>query len=235
MEQFPILKDTPIKEIILGISYDGIVDLEVFDKISDIECIQNNFKTVIPTEQTSISLNRDLNKAETTIKREGTIFKNSNGKTLQFKIGSVSLHLVDKYESLEELINELQLYWNSFIEKAGGLSIVNISVRYLNFFPITENEEISDYLKIYPSHPFGSVKVSGFCTIKFELDETFVTVASTKGKILDSEGVILDYTLKKDINKGKSQFFDDFKKMRETKNKVFFTSITEKTLNIYKS
>lgn len=235
MGNFPILKVSPIKEIILGITYNGIVDLDVLDKISDIECIKNKFETEIPTEQTNINFNKELNKTETTIKREGTIFKNSSGKTLQFRIGSVSLHLANKYESLADLINEFQIYWDSFIEKTGNLSIVNISVRYINFFPVLENEDVKDYINIYPNHPFGSLKLSGFSSVKFEMDETFVTVVSTKGKILNNEGVILDYTIKKDIKTDNSSIFEEFKKMQETKNKIFFSSITKKTLKSYTS
>jgi len=234
MENFPILKNTPIKEVIIGISYDGAVDLELFDKLKDIEEIYRNFDERILTEHTDISIRKD-EKQEITTKKSGLILRNlDEGKMLQFKIGSVSLHLIDRYLPLSQLIDELEKYWNVFIQQNTGATIINISVRYLNFIPFEANDSIKDYLKIHSNSPFEDLKVDDFCRIKFKLDETYVNLVSTKGKIANEEGAILDYSLRKEI-KSETNVFEELKNMRKTKNKIFFTSITDKTLNLYRS
>ncbi len=233
MNTFPVLKHTPIKEIILGISYHGSVDLELLDSLKDVECFSKTFDTITPTELANINLKED-NKAETTIKREGILFENSNGKSLRFRIGSVGLHLVDQYQPLDLLISEFMQYWNAFSEITQDLAAASIFVRYLNFIPVEKkSDSISDYIKIYPNHPFHDLPSDSFCNVQFNMDEALINIVSTKGEIKDIEGVVLDYTIKKEINSDKTML-DEFNSMQIIKNKIFFASLTEKTLNLYK-
>ena len=157
-------------------------------------------------------------------------------RILKDKLGLFAFHKTKEYESFENLIIELNQYWQMFQLCTGSLKITNISLRYLNFIEIVGNEIISDYLHIVTTSPFGA-ESNEFVQLKFKAGETPITDAIlvvTRGKDGQKKGIILDIILNRKFN---SQIFDDinpaFEGMREIKNDIFQKAVTNKTKQKY--
>lgn len=226
----PILSHTPIKEIVLSISYDGYVDPTAFTKFCELESIKDEFDKIDPTRTINIKI--DGGKADKPVLHsEGFILRNDQNKILQLRIGSISLHLINDYISMEELCCQLELYWNNFLGINSKISISNISVRYLNLIKSDVNDRIDDYLKIFVSHPFERKNLNQFSQLNLTNDDVNISIVSTTGEMNGESGIILDNTFQ--MNVENETAFQNFRKLHEMKNDFFFKAITEKTLKLY--
>ena len=103
---------------------------------------------------------------------------------------------------------------------------------------INPGEEINDILTIHTTHPFGKAIESNFIQFKFKYDanpEIDATVITAKGNEGTKSGIVLDIILNKKIRgeQNKEVFFNSFMDMRNAKNDIFFSSITENTIIKY--
>lgn len=227
---YPILTHTPIKEIVLSISYDGYVDPTAIRKFCELKNIKNEFDSIEPTRTINIKI--EGGKADKPVlNSEGFILRNDKNKILQLRIGSISIHLIDDYISMEELCRQLQSYWNNFLEITKKVSISNISVRYLNLIKSDEHAAIDDYLKIFIAHPFEKNNSNQFCQLNLIQEDVNISIVSTKGEMNGENGIVLDNTFQ--MNVENETAFQNFRKLHEIKNDFFFKAITEKTLKLY--
>ena len=239
MASFIKLKNTPIKEIIFTISFKENIELEKLEIFKKAPKIAENFPLVNKGFNTQIEAK--LNQVPTSnVSTDGYIFRSKSAEPylIQARRGSFSFHKVNGYESFESLINELKTYWDILIQSCGQLTIVNLSVRYLNFIEKNTEENINDLITINTVHPFGKKIDTNFTQHKFIYDknpEIIVNVITAIGKNGDKDGVILDVILNKKIEIKKDEVFDfnTYTDLRTAKNDIFFKSITEKTINKY--
>lgn len=237
MASFIKLKQTPIKEIIFTISFTENIDdtkLELFSKlplIQDVFPIKNSgFNTHVQ------ALNNQPPKAKVSL--DGFILRSEKPykKILQARKGSLSLHVVNIYESFDNIIVELKKYWDLLIECCDKLTVNNLAVRYLNFIEFKEGDLIEDLITINTKHPFGKNIENAFTQHKFAYDKNpqiSINVVSTIGKNETKNGIILDILLNKKIENNGDFGFNNFGDMREAKNDIFYKSITELTINRY--
>jgi len=227
---FPKLNITPIKEIVLGMSFDGAFNQEKIEPFTKSEIVTRNLPICTPTITNKLVVSAKLQtQSSTTV--EGWILKNNpTNRVLQVRIGSVSFHLIQKYEPMENLIKELELYWNEIKKNADNLVVTSVFVRYLNLIKIEEGKTLKDYVKIYPNHPFEELNVHGVTNLRFTYQDAEVTIVSTEGEIAGQNGVILDYTIRKKINTKDKSIFTVYKELRHMKNIVFFNSISDHTI-----
>lgn len=235
MSKFKTLKTTPIKEVILGISFDGETDIDQIERFTTSDWISKRFDKQQESRNTKITLG-DGGESKTTTSKDGWVLRNNldeSGieKSLQVRFGSINYHLVNGYVPLSELIDELKEYWDQFSKNLDGISISNISIRYVNFIPIGDDDCIEDYLNVYVENPFNENSPHGFANLKFKIKNTNVRLVTTRAKIDHKLGIVLDYTLTHTCDDNDA--FITFKELRKLKNEVFFKSITEKTLKLY--
>jgi len=233
---FPTLKHTPIQEIMLAITYDGSITLDVLEEFKNTAFTKARMPYSNPTFNANVKLSASKN-LETSSRNEGFFLKNAEipDRALHIRFGSMTLHLLNRYESLSNLIKELECYWIEFIKIAKDITVKSISVRYLNLITKNNDEAIEKYVTIYPNHPFKDTKVDAFTNIRFKLEDASVTLVMTEGEIRNEHGIILDYTVNKNISKGDPDVFNTFNNLRTLKNTVFFKSITDHTINKYQS
>lgn len=228
---FPKLNVTPIKEIVLGISFDGEFQQEKLEPFTKSKIILEHLPFCTPSIAAKVTFKSDSQQTESSSAFEGWIFKNEpTDRVLQVRIGSMSFHLVQKYIALDKLIEELRNYWNEFIKLANGVVVTSVFVRYLNLIPKEPGKGIKDYVTIYPNHAFADLEVDTFSNIRFEYGGADVTLVSTEGEIGNQRGIILDYTIRKKIDPKNDDIFAVYHQLRELKDIVFFNSITQYTI-----
>ena len=232
------MASNPIKEIIFSISFAESVKLDCLQRFVEIAEIKKAFPIIRPGYNANLEATTDGNPPVTDVQKSGYVLKcdEPSNRILQAKVGLLAFHKTKEYQSYEELIPELNFYWEKFQTCTGKLSVTNVSLRYLNFIDIEKDEQIKDFVNIWTESPFEKVKQS-FTTLKFTLEsdtKTEATIVVTKGKDNEKDGVILDIILNRKIEvKAFEKISEAFGDMREYKNSIFQKCITEKTKNKY--
>lgn len=236
MAKFIKLKHTPIKEMIYTISFKENVDVDKLNKFKSL----NEISSIFPISATGFNASvQTVNQQAPNAKvlPDGFILRSGNPHTklLQARRGSFSFHKVNGYESFEILNKELESYWNLLIQCCGKLTVNMLTVRYLNFIELGQDDNINELITITTKHPFGE-KSNSFTSFRFNYDKNpaiTATVVATIGKNDTKDGIILDILLNKTVRSNENEKFDfaNFIDMREAKNEIFFKCITEKTLN----
>ncbi len=221
----------------LTVVFDGSITLEILEQFKNIGLIKKRLPISNPTFHTNVKIVTTGKGAETSSKNEGFFLKDAEipNRALHVRVGSMTLHLLNKYEPLNMLIKELEEYWQELTKIAKDIVVKDISVRYLNLITKTGAEPIDHYVTIYPKHPFNNAEVDAFTNIRFTMEEASIVLTITEGALGAEKGIILDYTINKMIEANNGNCFNTFHELRELKNKVFFKSITPNTVKIYQS
>ncbi|CAN5325867.1 hypothetical protein BH09BAC5_BH09BAC5_00740 [soil metagenome] len=231
---FPILTKTPIKEIVLGVSFDGSMTMEMFEEFRISEKIHRKLPLSNKAIKTNITIN-DTAIAKSNL--DGFLLKDSDNpdRVLQIRFGSMTLHWLNKYRSLVDLINELEEYWKVLTEIAKDIRVKSISVRYVNLIQKEAGNPIGHYVTVFAQHPFNTTEVNALTNIRFSLGGSEVTLVTAEGEVGGEKGYLIDYTLKKNIDPEKEDFIEAFNNLRDLKNTIFFKAITAETIKNYQS
>lgn len=227
---YPILLNTPIKEIIFSISYDEFVHQDYFEKFVNLDSIKTKFPDINP----SITNQFEINDKGIKLSNDNSGFhlKNQN-EVLQMRKGSMSYHYLHKYHSFDEILKNLLSLWNTFVNMTeNNLTINDIAVRYINVLEVDSDNPVSDLVQLYPkqSRDRNILSFQSSATFSYLNEPEFIINAvSTQPK---KNLVLLDISVNKKI-KNKIDLKDSFEPLREIKNRVFFDSITAKALLKY--
>lgn len=231
---YPNLENTPIKEIIFSISFEGVVNKECFNKFIELEIVKNKFKDINPSFTSSIEITND----------GANVFKDNNGfhlknknEVLQIRTGSLSYHFLNSYHKYEEILLNLITFWILFQDLSKNtLTILSISVRYINVIEIDDENSASRLIQLYPQQSSDRNILNFQNAVNFsykDSPEHLINVVSTNpGKDL----ILLDITVNKIVNfkiANELELKKIFEPLQEIKNKVFFDSITAKALIRY--
>lgn len=217
----------PIKEIILSISFDSKLNIENLKSFCENSKISKDFPMFSFGYDAKVKLSdspsSEFNHTGYILKSEG-----ENKSILNLKLGKISLHIIDRYESFNVIIENLDEYWFVFQEIFGIVQITNISVRYINQLQISEGESFEEYINVSIKAPFDNIEGQ---FVNFSLNpkqsniKSNVIIANGKNKNL-----ILDIIVEKNIDKLELKNVSDiFIELRPVKNNIFQRLVGEKT------
>jgi uncharacterized protein (TIGR04255 family) len=146
------------------------------------------------------------------------------------------------YPSWEEFSAEARKVWNHYTAIISSISsIKRIALRFINQLKLPLPASFEDYLTVPPRIPEGLPKsASGFFS-QLIIEDTQNKITSALVQFLQpltdpsSFIVIIDISSFRqgDFELDESKIWAIFEKLRETKNRVFFSSITERTVKLY--
>src|SRR5690554_1922893 len=115
------LKVTPIKEIILSFSFDGILNTDSKEAFYSWLIKNTEFKNKQTTFVHNINIKIDKEqpspKTNSDYKEDGFIIKtNANDEQVNLRQGLLSVHVFDKYKSCEDISRETIHIWNALTE-----------------------------------------------------------------------------------------------------------------------
>ncbi len=219
-----ILKN-PIREIILSVSFDKNLDIGKLEEFCEKQVIKNDFPTSSPGFDAKLNLG-DLPSSE--FNHTGFILKSKESKNiLNVKLGKISYHILDRYESYDSILDKLDKYWGALQSIFDELAITNISARYINQIKVLSGEKYEEYIRIKVNTPFDNIQSQfvNFSLINDSNIKSNVIIASNKDKDL-----ILDIRVEKDEKKVLLKNISDiFIELRPIKNNIFQKLVTEKT------
>lgn len=228
---YPTLLNTPIKEIIFSISYEGIIGGDCIKNYINSENISSRFNEINPASILEFS---DKGIKET---KDLSIYSFKNKKeVLNLKKGSFSYHFLNEYKHFDDVLKEILNFWNEFmLVSENEIIISSVSVRYINLIEIDVENPPSRLVQIYPKYSSDRDIINFQNSVQFSYKnspEYNIVVVSTQPK---KDKLLLDITVnnKVDNNKNILDLGTLFSPLQEIKNKVFFDSITAQALLKY--
>lgn len=229
------LLTTPIKEIIFTISYKEDIESSILDKFCNDEYFKESFSR---HEGFQANIKAISNSPVTTnVTKDGFVLRSDKlNYMVQVRKGSLAFHKIKDYEEFERLFERLEYFWTQLIALSGELTITKLSLRYLNFISMEGGETVDELIRIKVEHPFNFNLKNQFVQLNFTSDantDLKINVVTAKGiDDKNQSGLVLDTILNLDI-KDNNLLTDSFKLMRQVKNDIFFSTITQYTIDKY--
>lgn len=165
----------------------------------------------------------------------GVICSNkNNNRQAQFRIDGFTLNYLAPYSDWEEFKNEAFDLWRIFSSVFENIQVERIALRYINRIEIPLNfNGFEEYLNYVPQIPEVLPKkvISFFSQIIVPCNDANYTSIITNTIETQTDEVI-PYILDIDVYKeifDSNWDFKDFEYLREIKNSIFESSITDKT------
>ena len=177
---------------------------------------------------------------------KGLRFRSDDKKYIaQFNRDGFALSRLEPYESWEKLSREATRLWNDYAEFLKPQQIDRVGLRYINRIQLPLDElNFESYLQVSASTPIElDFPVSGFMhqdTVIVPNNPYTINIIKTIQPPNLSEGTGLGLIFDIDVATMQSFESDDAKlkehlsKMRWLKNKVFFGSVTPKSLEMFR-
>ncbi len=239
-ETFP---NAPITEALIDIrttpSGEGAFELlaEFANRLSD--RFPTNELREEHTTKIKIDGDKGLSETRTTTRKIGyALFAENREKAVQGRVDGFTFSKLKPYESWEALRDEAQDIWSIYHEIMKPNEAVRLAVRYINRIelplPLTRFE---DYIQTVPQIAAGVPEgLSEFfmrLVIPKPDDQIRAIVTSTMEQSVDDESILpyifdIDAFIPVSLNPASEEVWAIFERLRDYKNLIFFSSMTEK-------
>lgn len=241
MKKWDKLKNPPIKEAAFDIRYEVKDKVEIAKLKEFCDGLHENYSELASSYSVGVDVSSIPNKIESTARKDGFRLLNKNGRfVLLIKEDSFTVILLKPYSSFEDLKNELDTYFNQFRDFFGDVVITRIGLRYVNeiCFKLELDATIDDYIKIhpvFPSNPFSGIVGYSVRLLSNSKDDEFRSIIRVnfdpKRESDDEYRIIFDIDA---FKIGEINNLDDVaQKLDDYKNKIFFSSIGEKSKSLF--
>lgn len=246
MTNFQVFPNAPITEAILDIKakLPDEVDLKSFEEF------QKNIEDRFENRQTRhlieakfmFSPGKESLPITPKGRADGYLFRSKNeNKIVQTRLDGFTFNKLRPYEDWSKFHNEARELWELFSEISKPIRVDRIALRYINRIeiplPITD---FSDYILTKPQIAPGLPQVLSHFFMRIEMPENefgaIAVITETTQKPNESEKLPLIFdidVIMKNYAAEISEIWDDFDKLRNFKNELFFNSITEKTKELF--
>ncbi len=234
------LKNPPIKETILAVSFSESVEFSQLEKFAQNPNIATLFPRVNKGYEAEIKI-EGTKSPKSEFRSEGLLLIGNAGENrhLHIRRGQMSFHAIKEYCEFEQFLEQFIVIWDEFQVTVGEKAVTSLSVRYLNEIERKDGEALTEVLKIYPIHPFQvERKYNSLINLRFkcrENPEVHANVVTATIERDQNQYVVLDIILTKKFRTApnKSKLKEIAQELRELKNGIFFECITETTRNRY--
>ena len=238
-----IYSNAPIREAVLDIRVSGL-DNKNFDDFDNLfNLIKEDFpnKRRMNTLQGSFSIEVDNKNASDEIisNFQGVIFSTEKqNRQVQFRRDGFTYNFLAPYTNWNELKTESQRLWNFYLNEFPELRIERMALRYINRIAVPiPFDNIEEFVVNLPPIPkvLPQVYKSFFSQIEIPCDDNgCTTLINTTIETPSSKEVpiILDIDVFKLVEENFN--FDDFDYIRNVKNSIFESCITDKTRELFK-
>jgi uncharacterized protein (TIGR04255 family) len=238
------LNKAPISEALVDIRVKRRPDID----LSTLESIYAVFANEYPKKRERIRIESKLDfktkESQTTSVVDGYLCTSSDAKqVVQVRLDGFTFSRLKPYETWEDLRKEAHRLWQSYIRLASPELITSVALRYIDRLEIPlPVRDFGDYLTAPPTIPEKlPQELTSFLTRNVIRDPSldFVAIISQSLEPVGASSVvpvILDIDVSKEVqyNVGAKEIWETIDQLRGFKNKIFFESITEKTVELCK-
>jgi uncharacterized protein (TIGR04255 family) len=164
------------------------------------------------------------------------------GLVFQARFDGFTLSQLKPYRSWQDLISEAKIVWSAYVDSLKPVTIDRIACRYINRFEVSNSEfDLGEYLMKPPELPPQLPQGLSKFLLQFELPVPAAKCTALVTQALEraserSASFLLDIDVFRAVSYASSQaqHWDDLEKLRDVKNQIFFTSLTEKSLDLFR-
>lgn len=241
----PLLKNAPIVEALLDIQ----VQLPEGKDLKALHTIFDEVKDKYPSEKKrftfsgTIEFKAQEEQAKSSISNtlvDGYLFYSENKtKVFQARLNGFTFNKHKPYQSWNALRKEAKQLWALYKKIAEPIAINRIALRYINKILLKTPFTPSSYFKTIP-------KLAN--ELDYDMNNLFSQISIVNNKInaraiiteaieptgTDAVLFLLDIDVFQTGEFKESEIWKNFESLRDFKNKIFFKSITDKTLKLLK-
>ena len=230
--------NAPIREAVFDIRIEELQNksLEDFKHFQDILKGKYDNQRVVNSYEGTFTL--DSRTIDSSHFFQGIVLVNENkNKQVQFRINGFTLNYLYPYSNWNEFRDEAFSLYELFTNTFSDIKVERIALRYINRISIPlPFEDFEQFVVSTPPVPQNMSKMykSFFSQVEIpceDPDYTAVITSTIETKTKDIVPYILDIDVYKEVT-GKFEF-DDFEYLRKIKNKIFESSITDKTRKLF--
>ncbi len=225
----------PLKEIVLSVSFHELVSQEILQQFS--RSVQDDFPIQHPGFEAFLSLNNMKSKSQFEKKPNGFLLLSAEKtEKLVVRMGSLTLHLLERYVKFEELLDRLKTLVAKLHEYKKATKVSHVTLRYLNEIDLDEIGNLNDAFNINIDHPFSDPEsqLHRFTFVKNDDARTNVIVTISSNTNNAANTALLDIILARDFSVSPiTEITQGFEGLREMKNDYFSQCISIKTLKKY--
>ncbi|MHB8846286.1 MAG: TIGR04255 family protein [Nitrospirota bacterium] len=246
MVAYTIFPRAPITEALLDIR----VELNKSFPLSDLEQLHQKIKDRFPDKQQRIAFQTNIKLAPSgptaeipSSQPDGYLFRSSaTNKILQARLDGFTFNKLKPYQNWQVFKSEAQELWDLYYQCTKPLKITRLALRYINRIdlPVPFNT-FKDYILTLPEvAPELPQALAGFfmqLTIPNSEKEATAVVNETIENVTGSQKLplIFDIDVFREVSfmNNRADIWPIFDQLRDFKNDIFFSSITEKTKELF--
>lgn len=175
---------------------------------------------------------------------QGLRFTSKDGLTIaQFRADGFTLNRLEPYQNWQTLFGEAARLWPLYVERAAPKSVVRIALRYINELrlPLEAGEDFALYLAAPPQIPDDLPQLLSAFLVRVVLHDRERDLNCNVIQGLEPATGRSPTTVKLDIDVFRAADFPtdvgslspEFEHLHDFKNRVFFSYLTERTVNLY--
>lgn len=246
MVPYTIFPRAPITEALLDIR----VELNQSFSLSSLELLHERISDRFPEKQQRMAFQTSIKlapegptSATPTSQPDGYLFRSSaTNKIAQARIDGFTFNKLRPYQDWQRFREEAQELWNLYYDCAHPLRITRLALRYINRIdlPLPFNT-FKDYILTLPEvAPELPQALAGFfmqLSIPNPEKEATAIINETIEGVTSNQKLplIFDIDVFREVRfaDNKPEIWSIFDQLREFKNDIFFSSITEKTRELF--
>ena len=159
----------------------------------------------------------------------------------QFRVDGFTFSRLEPYQSWESLRDEAMRLWDVYRKCSAPKIVSRVALRYINVLRIPIPIDLGDYLTAAPEVPkelpqFVEQFITRVVFRKSTLDARCILTQALEGVDNKHAAIVVDADVIHEgvYPPGSEQLWDRLEQLREFKNLVFFSSITERTVELLK-
>ncbi len=246
MTKYPVFANPPITEALLDIR----VDLPDAISLNDLESFHSKIKESFPHKGERRVLKSDIQftpRIAATVSEKGIdgyLFRSSVGKKIvQARLDGFTFNKLKPYEGWETFHSEAHKLWDSYSQIVDPIRIKRIALRYINRIEVpTPIKDFREYIltsfEVAPKLPQAVSHFFMRLIIPSPKTSATAIVTETMENLTPSQllPLIFDIDVFQEMQSETNACttWDNFEKLREFKNEIFFNSLTDKAKELFK-
>lgn len=242
-----LLRDAPIHEALIDLRVRLPKDVDAEDLKQAHERLRENYPQLGARLRGQFELTFDADGSATqraTQKAiDGHLFKSADEKRIvQFRLDGFTYNWLRPYDRWEVFRDEARRLWRIYVDHAKPEVITRVAVRYINRLPLPAPvTEFGDFLTAPPRVPETLPQgVSSFLTrvVIHEPQKRFTGIITQALEGIVDPTIVpilldIDASREADFAVDGQEAWEILEELRNFKNKIFFESITERTLGLF--
>lgn len=235
---FPRLKHPPLRE--------ALIDLRLRDELPDSVLPKFEAPKGFPVSkairqgqfQFQVEKDKPIHAHVVTEGEFGWRYENEDGSAVvQFRRNGLGYSVLKNYTSWDVLREAASNAWHGFLAVSGPVQVSRLAARYINGIAIPLGADLDEYLTAAPRipEPLPQIVTSFIHRVFIPFTEHKATAIVTQTLETPAPAVLdIDVFIECSLDGASAEVWSELEKLRSIKNKIFFSSLTPKALDLYK-